>query len=120
VANLITSAGANRVLRVDLHAGQIQGFFGIPTDNLYVALVMSADIMQRFGCENIMVVSPDVGGALMCVQNSALQELVVSDSIQLPDVAAGIKQLRPLSIAPLLGEAVRRIADETSVSSLFD
>jgi ribose-phosphate pyrophosphokinase len=203
VANLITSAGANRVLSVDLHAGQIQGFFDIPTDNLYAAPVMSADIMQRFGGENIMVISPDVGGvvrarslakrlnnaplaivdkrreragesevmniigdvrgrfciliddivdsagtlcnaaqalmengaqavvaycthgvlsggALVRVQNSALQELVVSDSIQLPDAAAGIKQLRPLSIAPLLGEAIRRIADETSVSSLFD
>src|SRR5438132_690899 len=62
VANLITEAGANRVLSVDLHAGQIQGFFDIPTDNLYAAPVMSADIQARFGGKSLTVVSPDVGG----------------------------------------------------------
>ena len=62
VANIITTAGADRVLSIDLHAGQIQGFFDIPTDNLYGAPVMSADIQARFGGKNIMVVSPDVGG----------------------------------------------------------
>ena len=62
LANLITSAGADRVLTIDLHAGQIQGFFDIPTDNLYAAPVMSADIQARFGDKNLMVVSPDVGG----------------------------------------------------------
>ena len=64
VANLITKAGADRVLSVDLHAGQIQGFFDIPTDNLFGAPVMSADIQARFGDRNIMVVSPDVGGVV--------------------------------------------------------
>src|SRR6201989_2226524 len=64
VANLITVAGANRVLSVDLHAGQIQGFFDIPTDNLFAAPVMSADIQARFGDRNLMVVSPDVGGVV--------------------------------------------------------
>src|SRR3546814_6571730 len=64
VANLITVAGANRVLSVDLHAGQIQGFFDIPTDNLYGAPVMSADIQARFGDKHLMVVSPDVGGVV--------------------------------------------------------
>src|SRR5919202_6680815 len=64
VANLITTAGANRVLSVDLHAGQIQGFFDIPTDNLYGAPVMSADIQARFSGRNITVVSPDVGGVV--------------------------------------------------------
>ena len=64
VANLITTAGADRVLAVDLHAGQIQGFFDIPTDNLYAAPVMAADILQRTGGENLMVVSPDVGGVV--------------------------------------------------------
>jgi len=64
VANLITVAGADRVLSVDLHAGQIQGFFDIPTDNLYAAPVMAADIEARFGSRNIMVVSPDVGGVV--------------------------------------------------------
>ena len=64
VANLITVAGANRVLSVDLHAGQIQGFFDIPTDNLYAAPVMSADIQARFAGRAITVVSPDVGGVV--------------------------------------------------------
>src|SRR3546814_515932 len=64
VANLITTSGADRVLAIDLHAGQIQGFFDIPTDNLYAAPVMSADIQARFGGKNLMVVSPDVGGVV--------------------------------------------------------
>jgi len=64
VANLITQAGADRVLSIDLHAGQIQGFFDIPTDNLYGAPVMSADIQARFGGHELMVVSPDVGGVV--------------------------------------------------------
>ncbi|HXV73535.1 MAG TPA: ribose-phosphate diphosphokinase, partial [Sphingomonadales bacterium] len=62
VANLITKAGADRVLTMDLHAGQIQGFFDIPTDNLYAAPVMTKDIKERFKGKTLMVVSPDVGG----------------------------------------------------------
>ncbi len=203
VANLITTAGADRVLAVDLHAGQIQGFFDIPTDNLYAAPVMAADILERSGGENLMVVSPDVGGVVRAralarrlhnaplsivdkrrdkpgqseVQNiigdvkgwdciliddiidsggtlcnaaaalmeagaksvtaylthgvlsgtavervnaSALKELVITDSIQPTDGAAASAKIRILSIAPLVGEAIRRIADESSVSSLFD
>ena len=65
VANLITQAGADRVLAVDLHAGQIQGFFDIPTDNLFAAPVMAADIQARYGDRDLMVVSPDVGGLKM-------------------------------------------------------
>ncbi|RAH98891.1 phosphoribosylpyrophosphate synthetase [Acuticoccus sediminis] len=64
VANIITRAGADRVLTVDLHAGQIQGFFDIPTDNLYIAPVMSRDIKERYTLDNLMVVSPDVGGVV--------------------------------------------------------
>ena len=64
VANLITKAGADRVLSVDLHAGQIQGFFDIPTDNLYAAPVIAADIESRMGKKDIVVVSPDVGGVV--------------------------------------------------------
>jgi ribose-phosphate pyrophosphokinase len=64
VANLITKAGADRVLSVDLHAGQIQGFFDIPTDNLYAAPVMAADIEARLGKQDLVVVSPDVGGVV--------------------------------------------------------
>jgi ribose-phosphate pyrophosphokinase len=64
VANLITTAGADRVLSVDLHAGQIQGFFDIPTDNLFAAPVMAADIEARLGKEGLMIVSPDVGGVV--------------------------------------------------------
>jgi ribose-phosphate pyrophosphokinase len=64
VANLITVAGANRVLTLDLHAGQIQGFFDIPTDNLYAAPVLTKDIQQRFTGRDLVVVSPDVGGVV--------------------------------------------------------
>ncbi len=204
VANLITTAGADRVLAVDLHAGQIQGFFDIPTDNLYAAPVMAADILQRTGGENLMVVSPDVGGVVraralarrlnnaplsivdkrrdkpgvsevmniigdvkgwdciliddiidsggtLCnaagalmdagaksvtaylthgvmsgkaierVNSSALKELVITDTIQAADTAcADGSKIRVLSIAPLIGEAIHRIAEESSVSSLFD
>ena len=203
VANLITTAGADRVLAVDLHAGQIQGFFDIPTDNLYGAPVMASDILERTGGENLMVVSPDVGGVVRAralarrlhnaplsivdkrrdkpgqseVQNiigevkgwdciliddiidsggtlcnaaaalmeagaksvtaylthgvlsgtavervnaSALKELVITDSIQPTEGALASSKIRILSIAPLVGEAIRRIADESSVSSLFD
>jgi ribose-phosphate pyrophosphokinase len=203
VANIITTAGADRVLSIDLHAGQIQGFFDIPTDNLYGAPVMSADIQARFGDRNIMVVSPDVGGVVraralakrlnnaplaivdkrrekagesevmniigdvegrfciivddivdsagtLCnaaaalkaagaasvvayithgvltggavarVEGSELTELVVTDSIQPPESVADAKKIRLLTVAPLLAEAITRIADESSVSSLFD
>jgi ribose-phosphate pyrophosphokinase len=64
VANLITQAGADRVLTVDLHAGQIQGFFDIPTDNLYAQPVMVRDVRKRFSNDNVTVVSPDVGGVV--------------------------------------------------------
>ncbi len=64
VANLITVAGASRVLTLDLHAGQIQGFFDIPTDNLYAAPVLTKDIQQRFAGKDLVVVSPDVGGVV--------------------------------------------------------
>ena len=203
MANLITEAGADRVLAVDLHAGQIQGFFDIPTDNLYAAPTMAADIQAHYGDQELMVVSPDVGGVVraralakrldnaplaivdkrrdrpgesevmniigdvqgrscvliddivdsggtLCnaaqalldqgaksvaayithgvlsggavarIDKSALKELVISDSIQPTDAAKDSDRIRILPIAPLLGEAIRRIADESSVSSLFD
>ena len=203
VANLITQACADRVLSVDLHAGQIQGFFDIPTDNLYGAPVMAADIQARQGGQSLMVVSPDVGGVVraralakrldnaplaivdkrreragesevmniigdvkgrsciliddiidsggtLCnaasalmeagavsvsayishgvlsggavarVNESSLKELVITDSILTTDAAKDSSCIRILSIAPLIGEAIRRIADESSVSSLFD
>jgi len=203
VANLITVAGASRVLSVDLHAGQIQGFFDIPTDNLYAAPVMSEDIRARFSGKPITVVSPDVGGVVraralakrldnaplaivdkrreragesevmniigdvggrfcvliddivdsagtLCnaaaalkeggaagvvaycthgvlsgaaaarVDASELTELVITDSIAAYEAAEASPKIRLLTIAPLLAEAIRRIADESSVSSLFD
>ena len=203
VANLITQAGADRVLAVDLHAGQIQGFFDIPTDNLYAAPVMAADIQARYGDRDLMVVSPDVGGVVraralakrldnaplaivdkrrdrpgesevmniigdvngrhcvliddivdsggtLCnaaqalldegatsvaayishgvlsgkaverIEGSAMTELVITDTIKPTDAALDASRIRILTIAPLIGEAVRRIADESSVSSLFD
>ncbi|MDE2602694.1 MAG: ribose-phosphate pyrophosphokinase, partial [Bradyrhizobium sp.] len=64
VANMITHAGVDRVMTLDLHAGQIQGFFDIPTDNLYASPVMVRDIKERFDLSNVMVVSPDVGGVV--------------------------------------------------------
>ena len=203
VANIITVAGADRVLTMDLHAGQIQGFFDIPTDNLWAAPVMAADIQARYSGKKLMVVSPDVGGVVrarslakrldnaplaivdkrreragesevmniigdvegrccilvddivdsagtLCnaaaalksqgatdvyaycshgvlsggaaarVQASELSELVVTDTIYPgePDNPKG--KIRRLTIAPLFGEAIHRIADEASVSSLFD
>jgi len=203
VANLITVAGADRVLSVDLHAGQIQGFFDIPTDNLYAAPVISADIQARFGKKNLMVVSPDVGGVVrarslskrlnncplaivdkrrekpgesevmniigdvegrfcvlvddivdsagtLCnaaaalreagaedvvayvshgvlsggavarVEGSQLSELIITDSIQPLQPVLDANKIRLLPIAPLLAEAIKRISDESSVSSLFD
>jgi ribose-phosphate pyrophosphokinase len=203
VANLITVAGADRVLSVDLHAGQIQGFFDIPTDNLYAAPVIGADIQARFGKRNLMVVSPDVGGVVrarslskrlnnaplaivdkrrekpgesevmniigevegrfcilvddivdsagtLCnaaaalreagaedvvayvshgvlsggavarVEGSQLTELIITDSIQPLQPVLDAKKIRLLPIAPLLAEAIKRISDESSVSSLFD
>jgi ribose-phosphate pyrophosphokinase len=203
VANLITEAGADRVLSVDLHAGQIQGFFDIPTDNLYAAPTMALDIQERYPGKDLMVVSPDVGGVVraralakrldnaqlaivdkrrerpgesevmniigdvkgrcciladdiidsggtLCnaaqalmdagassvaayithgvlsggavarVDNSALTELVITDSILATDATRDSSRIRILPVAPLIGEAVRRIADESSVSSLFD
>ena len=203
VANLITEAGADRVLSGDLHAGQIQGFFDIPTDNLYAAPTMAIDILERYAGADLMVVSPDVGGVVraralakrldnaplaivdkrrerpgesevmniigdvrgrsciladdivdsggtLCnaaqalmdagaksvaayithgvlsggavarVDNSALTELVITDSILPTDPTRDSDRIRILSVAPLIGEAVRRIADESSVSSLFD
>ena len=203
VANLITTAGADRVLSVDLHAGQIQGFFDIPTDNLFAAPVMSQDIRSRHPQGNWMVVSPDVGGVVraralskrldnaplaivdkrreragesevmniigevegrfciliddivdsagtLCnaaaalkaagaqdvvayvthgvlsggavarVDGSSLSELVITDSIGNHETIAQSSKVRHLTIAPLLAEAIQRIADESSVSSLFD
>ena len=203
VANLISTAGADRVLTVDLHAGQIQGFFDIPTDNLFGSPVMIDDIKERYGKDKIVVVSPDVGGVVrarslakrlddadlaivdkrrpeagksevmniigdvsgkrcimlddMCdsggtlanaaaalkehgaksvaayvshgvlsgkavdrIEKSVLDELVMTDTIAPSDVAKKSKSIRILPIAPLLGEAIRRIANEESVSKLFD
>ncbi|MBV9571406.1 MAG: ribose-phosphate pyrophosphokinase [Alphaproteobacteria bacterium] len=202
VANLITGAGANRVLTVDLHAGQIQGFFDIPTDNLYAMPVMVRDINDYLGGDNLMVVSPDVGGvvraralarrlgadlaivdkrreragesevmniigdvegrscilvddivdsggticnaaeallaqgakdvcayathgvlsggAVARIQNSKLKSMVVTDSIDHGEETRRSGKIRRISIAPLIGEAIRRINNEESVSSLFD
>jgi ribose-phosphate pyrophosphokinase len=202
VANLITRAGADRVLTVDLHAGQIQGFFDIPTDNLFAAPVMVRDIKERLDLSNLMVVSPDVGGVVraralakridaplaivdkrreragdsevmniigevsgrsciliddivdsggtLCnaaeallkegatevrayithgvlsggavarISASHLKELVVTDTIHPTEAVRVTKNIRTLSIGPLIGEAITRIGKEESVSSLAD
>ncbi|MBK8198271.1 MAG: ribose-phosphate pyrophosphokinase [Acidobacteria bacterium] len=202
VANLISTAGADRVLTVDLHAGQIQGFFDIPTDNLFGGPVMIDDIKERFGRDKMVMVSPDVGGvvraralanklnadlaivdkrrpeagksevmniigdvsgkrcimlddicdsggtlanaaaalkeqgatsvsayvthgvlsgnAVQRIEKSVLDELVMTDTIQPSADALKSKKHRVLPMSPLLGEAIRRIANEESVSKLFD
>ncbi|HWA49623.1 MAG TPA: ribose-phosphate pyrophosphokinase [Dongiaceae bacterium] len=203
VANLITTAGANRVLTVDLHAGQIQGFFDIPTDNLFAAPVLTKDIKERFpGDNNLCIVSPDVGGVVrarafakrldadlaiidkrreragvsevmniigevggmrcilvddivdsagtLCnaavalkeagaasvsayvthgvlsggavsrVSASPLESLVITDSIEATAAVRVSQTVRQLTIAPLLAEAMARVSEERSVSSLFD
>ena len=203
VANLITRAGADRVLTMDLHSGQIQGFFDIPTDNLVSAPLMAGDIKAHYAkTDELLIVSPDVGGVVralavasrlnaelaivdkrrsgpgksevaniigdvegrrlilfddivdsagtLCnaaqslmdagavevsayvthgvlsgaaydrVQNSVLKELVITDSIEATAQVAGASKIRMVSCAALIGEAIRRIANEESVSKLFD
>jgi ribose-phosphate pyrophosphokinase len=204
VANLITRAGADRVLTMDLHAGQIQGFFDIPTDNLVAIPVFARDIQEHYGkkASDLMIVSPDVGGvvrvraladrlnaeiaivdkrrpkpgqsevmnivgdvtdrrcilfddiadsagtlvnaaealkergakevsayishgvlsgpAIERVTNSVLTELVITDSIEPTEATKACEKIRTVPVAPLIGEAIRRIANEESVSKLFD
>ena len=202
VANLITTAGADRVLTIDLHAGQIQGFFDIPVDNLFSVPEFVKDIRDRYDGEELVVVSPDVGGvvraravakriecdlaiidkrreragvsevmnvigdvkgrrcimvddivdsggtlcnaaeALMAegatgvaaycthgvlsgqavdrIGRSSLEELVLTDSIAATEAVRGSRNIRQLPIAALFAEAMRRICEERSVSSLFD
>ncbi|KKB07236.1 ribose-phosphate pyrophosphokinase [Devosia chinhatensis] len=202
VSNLITEAGANRVLTLDLHAAQIQGFFDIPTDNLTAAPVMVRDIKDNYDVKNVMIVSPDVGGVVRArnvasrigaslaivdkrrpragvsevmniigdvegqtciliddivdsggtlvnaaeallkagakevsayithgvlsgtaserIAASKLKELVVTDSILDTEATRRAANIRRMSIAALIGEAVARTASEQSVSSLFD
>ena len=202
VSNLITTAGADRVVTVDLHAGQIQGFFDIPTDNLFAAPVFVKDIKEKYSDVPTIVVSPDVGGVLraraiarrinaglaiidkrrekpgssevmniigdvskhhcilvddivdsggtLCnaaealisagaisvdayvthgvlsgsavsrVLNSPLNNLVTTDSIQATEPMKLASNIRQISIASILGEAIRRVHTESSVSSLFD
>ncbi len=202
VANLVTVAGADRVLTLDLHAGQIQGFFDIPTDNLFAAPVFIRDILDRHDGSELTIVSPDVGGVIraraiakpldgdlaiidkrreragvsevmniigdvkgrrcilvddivdsagtLCnaavalkeagatsvsayvthgvlsggavarVTASPLEELVITDSIQATEAVRVAQNIRQLTIAPLLGEAMDRISSESSVSSLFN
>jgi len=202
VANLITEAGANRVLTLDLHAGQIQGFFDIPVDNLFAGPVFAKDIEDNFNGDDLMFVSPDVGGVVrarslakrlhadlaivdkrreragvsevvniigdvtdrrcilvddivdsagtLCnaaaalkeagaksvsahvthavlsggavarISSSELEALTVTDSIQPTEAMRVSQNVRVVTIAPLIAEAMRRIAEESSVSSLFD
>ena len=202
VANMITAAGADRVLTMDLHAGQIQGFFDIPVDNLVAAPVFVNDIKEKFAGDDLVIVSPDVGGVVrarsiarrldadlaivdkrreragvsevmniigdvkgrrcvlvddivdragtLCnaaqalidagavsasayithgvlsggavarVSSSPIQTLVATDTIQATEAVRVSHNIRQLTVAPLIGEAMRRISEERSVSSLFD
>jgi len=202
VANLITTAGADRVLTMDLHAGQIQGFFDIPVDNLFAAPVLTKDIADSQNGEDLVIVSPDVGGVVrarglakrlnaelaiidkrreqagvsevmniigevdgrrcilvddivdsagtLCnaatalkakgatsvssyvthgvlsggavarVTSSPMDSLVITDTIQATEAVRVSQSMKQLTIAPLLAEAIQRINDESSVSSLFE
>jgi ribose-phosphate pyrophosphokinase len=202
VANMIDKAGANRVLTMDLHAGQIQGFFDIPTDNLFAAPALTSNIKNKIKNTSPIVVSPDVGGvvrariiakrigadlaivdkrrekagesevmniigdvdgracfiiddivdsagtlcnasnallekgatevyayvthgvlsgeAVQRVNKSSLTKLVVTDTIEESDLVLKSDKIEVISISSLLGEAIKRISDEKSVSSLFD
>ncbi|HEV2300902.1 MAG TPA: ribose-phosphate pyrophosphokinase [Stellaceae bacterium] len=202
VANMITAAGADRVLTLDLHAGQIQGFFDIPTDNLYAEPVLVKDIRENHTGEDLVIVSPDVGGvfrarqiarrldadlaivdkrreragvsevvniigdvagrrcilvddivdsagtlcnaaealigsgaeavyayvthgvfsggAVARVVNSPIESMVTTDSIVATEAVRAARNIRQVTIAPLMAEAIRRISEERSVSSLFD
>ena len=202
VANLITTAGADRVLTLDLHAEQIQGFFDIPTDNLFAGPVFSKDIKEKYDIGNLVAVSPDIGGvvraraiankigasiaivdkrrskpgesevmniigdvkgkdciilddiidsagtisnaanrimdlgansitsyvthgvltgkALERINNSKLTELVITNSINNEDILSNGNKIRSIDVSTLLGEAIKRISEESSVSSLFD
>ena len=202
VANLISTAGADRVLTVDLHAEQIQGFFDIPTDNLFAGPVFSRDIKDQFDLSNLVAVSPDIGGvvraraiaskfgasiaivdkrrpkagesevmniigdvdgkdciilddiidsagticnaadklieigaksvtayvthgvltgkALSRIKDSKLKEVVITDTINNTENAKDLEKIRIIPISVLLGEAIRRISEESSVSSLFE
>lgn len=200
VADLITAAGANRLITIDLHAAQIQGFFNIPVDHLYAAPVL-ADYIKKHSFENLVIVSPDAGGverarafakrlnaslaivdkrreainvakvmhvigdvkdkdvailddmidtagtiaqaaqalkdngakrvyavcshavlsgpAIERINNSVIEEVITTDTIPLDSKLEACKKIKVLSIAPLLAEAIKRIHEETSVSSLF-
>ena len=202
VANMITTAGADRVLTLDLHAGQIQGFFDIPTDNLFAQPAFAKDIKERYNGDDLVIVSPDVGGVVrarsiarrlavdlaiidkrreragvsevmniigdvegrrcilvddivdsagtLCnaaealkkhgaksvvayvshgvlsggavarVTASPIEMLVTTDSIRATEAQRLARNVQQLTIAPLIGEAIRRISEERSVSSLFD
>src|SRR3990167_1699305 len=115
VANLITRAGADRVLTMDLHSGQIQGFFDIPTDNLLSAPLLAADIKENYEKpKDLLIVSPDVGGVV--------RALAVASRLNTELAIVGKRRSGPgkSEVANIIGEAIRRIANEESVSKLFD
>ena len=134
VANMLQAAGVGRVLTMDLHADQIQGFFDIPVDNIYASPVLLGDLRQK-NYDDLIVVSPDVGGVVRAralahpifsgpaidriAQGSALDEVVVTNTIPLSAAARGCAKIRQLSVAPLIAETIQRIARGDSVMSLF-
>lgn len=121
VANMITQAGADRDLTMDLHAGQIQGFFDIPTDNLYAVPEIVRDIEQQENRDNVMVVSPDVGGVVSArALAKRLSSLVITDTICATEAVIASSRIRTTSIAPMFAKAITRIASGESVSILFE
>eukprot|EP01032_Pedospumella_encystans_P031318 gene31318-35352_t len=103
VANLITEAGAHRVTTLDLHAGQIQGFFDIPTDNLYAVPLLARDIKEHYDTNNVMVVSPDVGGVVRARDRGIVGEAAV-DFIRQFKVDSGLIGISGVEADGTLGE----------------
>src|SRR5664280_2442540 len=133
VADLIVAAGADRMLCVDLHAAQIQGFFNIPVDHLFAAPVL-LDAIRDANLDPLTVVSPDAGGverarafakrlgagpAIDRVNASPIERVFCTNTVPLDEKLARCPLVTPLSIAPLLAEAIQRIHQGASVSSLF-
>ncbi|MCA1608231.1 MAG: ribose-phosphate diphosphokinase [Acidobacteria bacterium] len=111
VANLITTSGADRILTMDLHASQIQGFFDIPVDHLYAAPIV-VEYFRENPIDNLIVVAPDTGGA----ERARAYAIPVQNSGK-PLLDGG--KIEILSVAKILASAIKSIHDETSVSSLF-
>ncbi len=140
VADFLSSVGVDRVLTVDLHAEQIQGFFDVPVDNVFGSPILLEDMLQ-LNLDNPIVVSPDIGGVVRAraiakllndtdmaiidkrrprANVSVIDEVVVCDTIPLTDEIKALPNVRTLTLSGMLAEAIRRISNEESISAMFE